>query len=151
VRGYGEAVRAVLDADLIVVGPGSLYTSILPNLLVKDIAAALRASTALKIYVCNLATQAGETDGYDALAHVRALDNHLGESLFDYVLANDNMEVQKPANWNAEMVRPATDGAHRLYTADLVNVEMPWRHDPKKLAKKIMEIYNNHVEEARNP
>ena len=144
VHAYGEAVRALLDADLIVVGPGSLYTSILPNLLVKDLAAAFRASGALRVYVCNLATQAGETDGYNALQHVQALENHLGEGLFDYVLVNDNMEVQRPDNWNAEMVRPVADERHRIYLADVVDAHKPWRHDPKKLAQTIMHIYAEH-------
>ncbi|MGQ9493235.1 MAG: gluconeogenesis factor YvcK family protein [Anaerolineae bacterium] len=144
VRGYGESVQALLDADIIVVGPGSLYTSILPNLLVKDITAAIRASTALRIYVCNLATQAGETDGYNAADHVRALYNHVGEGLFDYVLLNDNLEVQTPENWNAEMVKPITDGTYRVWTADVVDRNKPWRHDPAKLAQSIMHIYANY-------
>lgn len=144
VRGYGESVQALLDADLIIVGPGSLYTSILPNLLVKDIAAAIRASTALKIYVCNLATQAGETDGYTAADHVRAIYNHVGEGLFDYILLNNNLEVQTPENWNAEMVKPITDGSYRVWTADVVDMAKPWRHDPAKLARTIMNIYASH-------
>ena len=144
VHGYGEAVRALLDADLIVVGPGSLYTSILPNLLVRDLAAAFRASGALKIYVCNLATQAGETDGYNALDHVQALENHLGDRLFDCILLNDNMEVRQPDNWNAEMVRPVTDEKHRFDLADVVDTHKPWRHDPGKLADSIMHIYAEH-------
>ena len=143
-RGYGEAMQALLDADLIIVGPGSLYTSILPNLLVKDVVAALRASEALRIYVCNLATQAGETDGYNAADHVRAIYNHVGEGLFDYVLVNDNMEVQKPTNWNAEMVKPTVDGTYHAWSADLVDADKPWRHDPKKLAQSIMSIYASH-------
>lgn len=149
-RGYGESVQALLDADLIVVGPGSLYTSILPNLLVKDIAAALCASEAPKIYACNLATQAGETDHYDAADHVRALYSHVGESLFDYVLVNDNLEVQKPASWNAEMVKPTADGTYRLWPADLVDEETPWRHDPTKLAQSIMSIYASHRRQSRS-
>src|SRR5260221_2596029 len=72
-----EAVRAILEADLIVVGPGSLYTSVLPNLLVEGIAKALLQSDGLKVYVCNVATQPGETDGYDVDAHVAALVRHL--------------------------------------------------------------------------
>ena len=141
VRAYGESVRALLDADVIVVGPGSLYTSILPNLLVRDIAAALSASQALKIYVCNLATQVGETDGYDVRDHVQAIYAHVGQDCCDYVLANDNMEVRTPDNWNAEMVRPTSDGAYRLWPADLVDPTTPWRHDPEKLAGSIAEIY----------
>lgn len=148
VGGYGEAMQALLDANLIVVGPGSLYTSILPNLLVKDVTAALRASKALKIYVCNLATQAGETDGYNAADHVRAIYDHVGESLFDYVLVNDNLEVQKPANWNAEMVKATADGPYRFWSADLVDPEKPWRHDPTKLAQSIMSIYASHQRQS---
>jgi len=145
VPGFGEAVRALLDADLIVVGPGSLYTSILPNLLVKDIASAFRASSALKVYVCNLATQAGETDGYGALDHVHALESHLGEDLFDCILVNDNLEVQTPANWNAVMVQPAGNGRHAMYPADVVDPSKAWRHDPGKLARNIMNIYAEHT------
>lgn len=146
-RGYGEAVQALLGADLIVVGPGSLYTSILPNLLVRDIAAAISASAALKIYVCNLATQAGETDGYDAADHVQAIYAHVRDNLFDYVLVNDNLEVQRPTNWNAAMVKPHAEGAYRLWSADLVDAEKPWRHDPKKLAQTLLQIYASHRKE----
>jgi uncharacterized cofD-like protein len=148
IGGYGEAMQALLDANLIVVGPGSLYTSILPNLLVKDVTAALRASRALKIYVCNLATQAGETDGYNAADHVRAIYDHVGEGLFDCVLVNDNLEVQKPANWNAEMVNATTDGPYRFWSADLVDPEKPWRHDPTKLAQSVMSIYASHQRQS---
>ena len=141
VKAYGEAVQAILGADLITVGPGSLYTSILPNLLVKGVASALSASAAPRIYICNLATQVGETDGYDAMDHVRVLSEHMGEDLFEFVLVNDNLEVQEPANWNAEMVIPRVDDAHCVRAADLVDAEKPWRHDPAKLAKAVMDIY----------
>ena len=164
VRGYGESVKAILDAELIVVGPGSLYTSILPNLLVKDIAGALCASQAVKVYVCNVATQAGETDHYDVADHVKAIYGHVGGPCFDYVVVNDNLEVQTPTNWNAEMVQPPSgrdavrpggrrpnggvptvvDGAYRLWLADVVDPEMPWRHNPTKLAQQIMDIYASH-------
>jgi len=143
-RGYGEAVQALLDAEVVVVGPGSLYTSILPNLLVKDIAAALRATEAVRIYVCNLAIQPGETDGYDAADHVRAIDNHVGEGLFDYMLVNDNTEVQLQTDWNVTMVKPTPGGVYRLWAADLVDTGRPWRHDPHKLAQSLMDIYADH-------
>ena len=142
VRGYGESVRALLDADIIVVGPGSLYTSLLPNLLVKDVASALHASSALKIYVCNLATQRGETDGYDVGAHVRAIYGHVGEGLFDFVLANSQLDVVVPEEWSAQMVRPMADAGYRLWTDDLVDPVKPWRHDPRKLAKAVMDIHS---------
>ncbi|MBE9508391.1 MAG: YvcK family protein, partial [Chloroflexi bacterium] len=85
---YPDAVRALLDADVIVAGPGSLYTSVLPNLLVPDVARAVAASRALKVYVCNVATQRGETDGYSVGDHVAALEAHVGAGLFPVVLAN---------------------------------------------------------------
>jgi uncharacterized cofD-like protein len=144
VRGYGEAVQALLDADMIIVGPGSLYTSILPNLLVGDIAAAIRASDAVRVYVCNVATQHGETDGYSAADHVRVIENHVGAGFFDYVLMNDNMEVDTPAGWIAEMVQPIAQGAYHGWTADLVDTETPWRHDPRKLAQSLMRLYADH-------
>lgn len=149
-RGYGESVQAILDADLIVVGPGSLYTSILPNLLVKDITDALRASGALKIYVCNLATQLGETDGYDAADHVHAINDHVGGGLFDYVLVNENLDVQEPPNWRVSMVAAPTRGTEPYWHADLVDAERPWRHDPAKLAQSIMDMYEQHRRQAQD-
>ncbi len=86
---YPEAIRAVLGADMIVIGPGSLYTSILPNLLVPDLAEAIRASRAFKVYVCNVAAQPGETDGYDCGQHLAALESHVGVGLVDGILVNN--------------------------------------------------------------
>jgi len=140
VRGYGEAVQALLGADVIVVGPGSLYTSILPNLLVRDIAAAIRVSDAVKVYVCNVATQPGETDGYAVTDHLRAIENHVGEGLFDYVLVNNRLDVTLPADWHTAMVKPDGGGAVRVWAADVVDLERPWRHDPTKLARELLRI-----------
>ena len=80
---------AIREADLIVLGPGSLYTSVIPNLLVSGIREAIHESDAVKVYVMNLMTQSGETAGYTAVDHVRALFDHGGEGLFDYTLVND--------------------------------------------------------------
>ena len=118
-------VRALLDADLIVIGPGSLYTSILPNLLVGDLARALCWSRAAKVYVCNVATQPGETDGYTVAAHVRAIRAHLAERLgpgvtgvpFTHVLVNANLDPDIPAAWN--VTRPAVGEAERAELAEL--------------------------------
>ncbi|HNR96500.1 MAG TPA: YvcK family protein [Anaerolineae bacterium] len=140
VRGYGEAVQALLGAEVIVVGPGSLYTSILPNLLVRDIAAAIRASDAIKVYVCNVATQPGETDGYTVVDHVRAIESHVGNDLFDYVLANNRLDVTLPTTWNSVMVQPGEGGTVRTWSADVVDLERPWRHDPAKLASELLKI-----------
>lgn len=81
-----EALRALREADVIVLGPGSLYTSVLPNLLVPGIAETIRRSKAVRLYVCNVMTQPGETDGYKASDHVRALIEHAGKDIVDYAL-----------------------------------------------------------------
>ena len=94
-----ESVRAIRDADIVVIGPGSLYTSIIPNFLVGGIADAGRQSRALKIYVLNIMTQDGETDGYDADDHVRAILEHAGPGVMDVCIANDEPvppEIMEP-------------------------------------------------------
>ena len=130
---YPEAIRAILDADLIVIGPGSLYTSVLPNLLVQDLARAVSSSTATKAYVCNVATQAGETEGYDVSAHVHALRAHVGPGLFHFVLANhtfaDNPPPGEGVDWTRLPEERPTD--YELVTGDLVDRQYPWRHDPQ--------------------
>jgi len=83
-----EAIKAIEEAEIIVLGPGSLYTSIIPNLLVKDIADKIVASKAIKVYVCNVMTQPGETDGYSASRHIRALVEHSDPGIIDYCIVN---------------------------------------------------------------
>lgn len=143
VRAYPEAIRALLEADLIILGPGSLYTSIIPNLLVRDIAQATRASRALKIYVCNVATQHGETDHYSAADHMTAMARQVGEGLVDVVLANDRLDLDMSAmpSGVGEIVTPSLPRRVRLVTHDLVDVEYPWRHDSRKLAQAVMDVY----------
>jgi len=142
-RAYPEAIRAILDADLIVLGPGSLYTSIMPNLLVGDISRAIRVSRAPKVYVCNVATQLGETVGYSAADHVEAIQRHVGPNVVDLVLCNDHRDVDfsgKPSGVG-ELVMPGEVTGARLVQADVVDVEYPWRHDSKKLARAVMDAY----------
>ena len=86
-----EAETAILAAELIIVGPGSLYTSILPNLLIEGMVEALRASPAVKVYVCNIAGQPGETMGFSVSEHLKTIEDHVGVSLFDYVIVNSNI------------------------------------------------------------
>jgi uncharacterized cofD-like protein len=139
---YPEAVRAILEADLVVLGPGSLYTSLLPNLLVGEIAQAIGASRAVRVYVCNVATQPGETDGYTVEDHVAALERHVGPGLFPVVLANDNFRYVESLPEGVEPVRWAggLGGSYVLRTADLVDPARPWRHDGEKLAEVLMEL-----------
>ncbi len=142
-RAYPEAVRAILDADLIVAGPGSLFTSVLPNLLVQDIARAVAASPAIKLYVCNVATQPGETDGFDVGAHVEALHRHVGWGLFSHVLANDSPISSGQPNLVPVALHYAADGRYQLITADMSDPAAPWRHDSSRLAERIMEFYES--------
>lgn len=147
---YPEAIRAILDADFIVVGPGSLYTSILPNLLVHDLASALLASNALKVYVCNVATQRGETDDFTVKDHVEALLRHLPENPFHYVLANDKVGAVLPAHWHVNQVAPSEDDLKldgvEVVQADVVDPKNPLRHDPKKLAQALMRLFYDKAE-----
>jgi len=142
---YPDAVRAILQADLILAGPGSLYTSVLPNLLVPDIAAAAQASQAVKMYVCNVATQVGETDHYSVADHVAALERHVGPGVFPIVVANDNLEPGCNLPPEVKMVAPdAPPGAaYRLATANLVDAHCPWRHDVERLSRMILETYRS--------
>ncbi len=141
---YGESIQAILDADLVVIGPGSLYTSILPNLLVKGVAEALRATHAFKVYVCNVATQPGETENYTVADHVIALENHIGRGVFQAVLAN-NVHPTWNAGTNTRYVQLAPPH-HEIFQrydvryTDLTDTERPWRHDPLKLAEALLSL-----------
>ena len=90
-----EVIDAIHDADLIIMGPGSLFTSVIPNLLIKEIAEAVAKSHAKKIYVCNIMTQKGETDNYSVASHVNALINHAGSrDILDAVLVNNSLPTE---------------------------------------------------------
>jgi uncharacterized cofD-like protein len=149
---YPEAIRAILSADLIVVGPGSLFTSILPSLLVDGIVEAIRASAAYKIYVCNVATQQGETEGFTVADHITALERHIGQSVFNAVLAN-NSYPSKNKGKLTRYVLPSTqdDPVHQRYQihwADLTDTERPWRHDSFKLAQALLAAHHEATQTA---
>lgn len=137
---FPPVIQAILNADMIIVGPGSLFTSILPNLLVNDLMAALRVSSALKIFVCNIATQAGETDSFSCYDHVRSLEEHVGEDLFDIVLCNDNYEADLGESDQWVVMDEKSMSDERVYTADLVDFEHPWRHDAVKLGQILVDL-----------
>ena len=140
-----EAVRAILEADFIVVGPGSLYTSVLPNLLVEGIAKALIQSDALKVYVCNVATQPGETDGYDVQAHVAAIVRHLPGHFnpFNVVLATRHAEGASSFDPRVALVeaQPKPVSSPRLVVDDVVRDDNPLRHDSEKLGVVLLKVY----------
>lgn len=152
-RAYPDAVNAIRNADLIVVGPGSLFTSVLPNLLVPDLRLAFQESRAMKIYVSNVATQHGETDHYSVQDHVDSLDMHIGGSPFDFVVANSNLTDHLPKRWQSEPVRldRASDGggfAGQIVESDVIDVKNRYRHDPEKLADVIFTLYHEQGEAA---
>jgi uncharacterized cofD-like protein len=142
---FPPALNAILNADMIVVGPGSLYTSLLPNLLVQDLLGAIQASRALKVYVCNIATQSGETDLYSCHDHIRALEEHVGETIFGILLCNDNYEGE--LNPETQWVRTdeKTLADTRVHCADLSDPGYPWRHDSAKLARTLIEILDEYT------
>lgn len=140
-RAHPRSIRAILEAEMIIVGPGSLYTSILPNLLVPEIAMALRASRALKVYVCNVAVQHGETDDYTAEDHLHALEKHLGPGLFSTMVVNlppqGDAAPDKPS-W----IKPEVKARDNLtiIKAALGSATTPWQHDSEKLTDVIVSL-----------
>ena len=136
-----EAAQAILNAELILVGPGSLYTSILPNLLVEGMVEAIKASPALKVYICNLASQTGETEGYTVDDYLRVIREHVGANLFDFVVVNSN-HTHLPTGGQTQVIFRTSDSSiHpevRFIATDVVDTRVPSHHDPDKLARTIM-------------
>jgi uncharacterized cofD-like protein len=144
---HPDAVRAILDADMIVIGPGSLYTSVMPNLLVDGIKKALFQTSARRVFVCNVATQHGETDGFSAGDHLAAIERHTGKGIIDVVVANNNIVSRLPEEWHSDAVpvcRQGLDGLEgvRLVEADVVAEQNRYRHDPDKLAAALLRLYD---------
>ena len=153
---YPDAIRAILEADLIVIGPGSLYTSVLPNLLVEDISRSIRSSRAAKVYVCNVATEDGETDGFSVTDFLRAFEGHVGPSMFQYVLINSNTTVNRPGRQSAHLVTSPdrlSDIGYTVVMSDVIDPVEPRRHHPKKLAQSILRIYydRDHIAHGQSP
>ncbi len=141
-----EAIEAIAQADLILLGPGSLYTSVLPNLLVREIATAVKKSRALKCYVCNCMTQPGETTGYTASQHLRAIYDHVGSGWIDFCLVNtQGISQEKRENYAQQGAAPVVVDVPELVklgvsllAADLLEENELIRHDPHKLARAVM-------------
>jgi uncharacterized cofD-like protein len=165
---FPPALQAILNADVIVAGPGSLFTSLIPNLLVSEVVMAIRSSPAPKIYICNVATQPGETEGFTMDDHIEAIqshtniidvglkqpadereenhfeNNHTNYYLFDHVLANNNQHHPIPDSRNRLQAVSLNDpprGSYHVIGADVVDERRPWRHDSTKLAKELMNWY----------
>ncbi len=147
-QAVGTALEAIRTADAVILGPGSLYTSILPNLLVDGMAETLRRSRAVKIYICNVMTQPGETDGYTASMHVKAILEHAGKGVVDYVLVNSGPISEKMlAGYAAKGSYPVAVDREALnklgvgfVQADIMSEEDAGHHDPVKLRDAVMKM-----------
>ena len=142
---HPDAMRAIEEADLIILGPGSLFTSIVPNLLVKDIAGAVANANGLKMYVCNVAGEAGETAGLSLLDHLNVIRYYAGTYSVDIVIANDNL-LGGNVPETVSLIDPRQswqDPAVRVL-ADIIDEDSPTHHDPAKLAAAITQTYRQH-------
>ncbi|CRK81470.1 gluconeogenesis factor YvcK family protein [Neobacillus massiliamazoniensis] len=149
IRPIPETIQAIRQADLIIIGPGSLYTSILPNLLVPRLGDEVCRSRAKKVYICNLMTQAGETHGYTASEHVKAIYNHMKCAFINTILVN-NEEIPPDIQlrYNEELANPVYFDMPDLYDLGLEVVQGDigshengsLRHDPKKVAKILYDL-----------
>ena len=142
------AMEAIINADVLIFGPGSLYTSVIPNLLVDGIRDAIIQSKAVKIYICNVMTQPGETDGYGAYEHVKALVDHMGCQFLDYVIVNSQAVTQEQLRqYHAEGSTPITPDIDKIRSlgitvvpARLISKKDLVRHDPRKLARVLIAL-----------
>lgn len=139
-----DAVRAIEKADVILIGPGSLYTSVIPNLLLKEICRAVASSRAKKIFICNVSTERGETEGYGVADHIKTLVNHSDSQIFDICLVNSKLILKSSGKRLGEVKNISTDekeiGRYKIEKADLIDDKNPLYHDSKKLAKAITNI-----------
>lgn len=145
-----EALSAIRNADVITVGPGSLYTSILPNLLVARVAEAIGSANATKIFICNLMTQPGETDGYSARRHLEIVREYAPEIEFDFVVVNNRrITEEQTARYAAEgavqigidddLREGELEGITTIVRADLLHSGEKVRHDSETLARMVVE------------
>ncbi len=155
VRPTDDALRAIADAEVIVLGPGSLFTSLLPVLLVPGIHEAVDDSGALVVFACNVATQPGETGGFDLADHLDVLERHGLGGLPDVVLGNNRFNAQPPGGWTAEPVRlrwpPAGRHVPRLVLDDLVDPHNAHHHDPARLAAAVIHVWEREGGHRRRP
>lgn len=146
-------VEVIASADALVLGPGSLYTSIVPNLLVPGVAEAIRQASGVKIFVCNLMTQPGETDGFSASDHLRALEAYLGPGVVQVCLVH-NRPIAR-TSWNGG--EPVSCDLHRIASlgtapmgADLIGQGFRIRHDAAKLGRLVVAVVQGRSEHVWN-
>jgi uncharacterized cofD-like protein len=152
VRPLPEVLAAIREADLILVGPGSLYTSIIPNLLVEEVVEVIANCSATRVYIANVMTQPGETHHYTAADHVRAIYTHTRRNIFDFVVVNRTPVsprlLRRYAAQGAEQVDPSLEELKRMnlkyVTGDILQQEGVVRHDQSQLARLLLEKFVKH-------
>lgn len=145
---HPDALRAIAEADLICMGPGSVYTSIIPNLIIPGIAEAIREAECVKAYVCNVMTQSGESDAFSAAEHLVAIQANVNCRIFDYVLVNTGRPtgqiLEKYRSVGQEIVEPDTDRVkimgYKPITGNYMSETDLVRHDPVRVAAKLMDL-----------
>ncbi|HHT62646.1 MAG TPA: YvcK family protein [Clostridia bacterium] len=148
-----EAIDAILAADAIILGPGSLYTSVIPNLLVPGITEAIRNSKAKTFYICNIMTQPGETDGYTASRHLKAIIKHCGPGVIDKVIVNnENISPKLKEKYQAQGAKPVKLDENNFRKLGVEVIQYPLcaqhdlaRHDPGKTLRVLMEEIQGHT------
>ena len=143
-QAHPRAIEAIRQADLVVIGPGSLYTSVLPNLMIRGMSEAVTGSNAVVVYLCNVATEVGETAGYTVADHLAALQRHTRVDIADYVMANAN-PVGFGTRFDGEpVVHDGKPLKHaEIHLADLVDEARPIRHHSAKLADAVMAVHES--------
>lgn len=155
-----EVIDAISDADLIILGPGSLYTSVIPNLLIKDISEAISKSCAKKIYVCNIMTQPGETTGYSASEHIQAILDHAGyPNMIEAVLVNNSLPEDLSPDYEKSDSYPVVIDTEAIKAKDIdvvttrlyeENEQKYVRHSPPRLARAIGYWYKKQLKYKEN-
>ncbi|MEI7576177.1 MAG: uridine diphosphate-N-acetylglucosamine-binding protein YvcK [Armatimonadota bacterium] len=148
VQPFLPSLEAIADADLICVGPGSVYTSVIPNLLIPGVASAMRESRAIKVYICNVMTQPGESDSFSASEHVGAILAQVKEKVFDYVVVNTGVPSQdaleKYRTVGQNLVDPDIDRIRamglRVISGNFMSESDVVRHDPVKVVSRLMTL-----------
>ncbi|MCE9557919.1 MAG: uridine diphosphate-N-acetylglucosamine-binding protein YvcK [Armatimonadetes bacterium] len=147
---YADAIRAIEEADLITIGPGSVFTSVIPNLLIPGIAEAIERSEAMKVFICNVMTQPGESDSFTAAEHLVALQANIPHRVVDYVVVNNGLPssstIEKYRGSNQFVVDPDVDRLRamgfKVVLGNFVNELDYVRHDPFKVAGRLSDMIN---------
>jgi len=141
------AVKAIEKADVILIGPGSLYSSVIPNFLLADITKAVANSKAQKIYICNVSTERGETEGYTVKDHASTLVKHANQHIFDKILVNDNIVLKTSGKRLGEVKNITSDerkiDQFDIIRADIIDEKNPLYHDSEKLVKELINLIEN--------